>query len=142
MNMNTKSEEVQVIPAAIESKVEATSPEPEEKLPIMTAQRFSELFAKDSNHLVVILNKARDMSDEDPDYKGAVLLSKWVKTPTRAAVNADEDDIWRSCLTRINRLAWQVDNWVSGCGFDRNQLDSFTIDEINNIGDDEKVICG
>lgn len=120
---------------------EEAKPEPEAIVPIMTAQEFTDLMATDNNYYDTILNKVRpDMTDEYPEfYKGAVLLSKWVENPTRAIVSADED-VWRGCITRINRLAAQVDNWISGCGFDRNALDSFTTLNIKNIEDDEKVI--
>lgn len=120
---------------------EEAKPEPEVIVPIMTAQEFTDLMATDNNYYDIILNKVRpDMTDEYPEfYKGAVLLSKWVENPTRAVVSVDED-VWRKCITRINRLAAQVDNWISGCGFDRNQLDSFTTLNIKNIEDDEKVI--
>ena len=122
-------------------KVEEAKPEPEEKLPFMTAQEFTDFMEIDTNYYDGILKQVRpDMTDEYPEfYKGAVLLSKWIINPTSAVVNEDED-IWRGCITRINRLAAQVDCWVSGQGFDRNMLDAFTIDEIKNIGDDEKVI--
>lgn len=120
---------------------EEASPEPEAIVPIMTAQEFTDFMTIDNSYYNGILKQVRpDMTDENPEfYKGAVLLSKWVENPTRAVVSADED-VWRSCITRINRLASQVDNWVSGNGFNRNQLDSFTRLNINNIADDERVI--